>query len=241
MRISKAWAPEGKWPVTDGVQRLKYFFEFVTYPSLDDLAADIARRIAEGTWTMVTGAPRSNLDLTKLHARNGKNFVDAPTVLFVTDFDGMTPDKGDDLSTSEAFGVAIVDTLRRRLDAAALHALSKAKLVLVTTASTGMALNSLGMPANGCARFRAIFEFDRPLTLKQQKTLVEKIGELSGLQAPRCDGGSHRELVSRRPDQNSRLQRLHQSRSLAERRWRTRSTNRCGWSRAASASTWTPW
>jgi hypothetical protein len=178
VRIGKAWAPEGKWPVTDGVQRLKYFFEFVTYPSLDDLAADISRRIAEGTWTMVTGAPRPSLDLTKLHARNGKNFIDAPTVLFVTDFDGMTPDEGKDLSTPEAFGVAIVDTLRSRLDAAGLHALSKAKLVLVTTASTGMALNSLGMPANGCARFRAIFEFDRPLTLKQQKTLVEKMGSL---------------------------------------------------------------
>ena len=188
VRIGKAWAPEGKWPVTDGVQRLKYFFEFVTYPSLDDLAADISRRIAEGTWTMVTGAPRPSLDLTKLHARNGKNFVDAPTVLFVTDFDGMTPDKGQDLSTPEAFGVAIVDTLRSRLDAAGLHALSKAKLVLVTTASTGMALNSLGMPANGCARFRAIFEFDRPLTLKQQKTLVEKMGSLPGFKCLNAAG-----------------------------------------------------
>ena len=176
VRISKAWTPEGKWPVTDGVQRLKYFLERVDYPNLDALAADIERRIGEGTWTMVTGVPRPDLDLTKLHGRRGGNFIDAATTLFVTDFDGMTPDKGRDLSKPEHFGQPILDALRRRLKVAGLHSLSKAKLLLVTTASTGMKLNSNGEPAHKCARFRAIFEFDRPLSLKRQKRLVEKMG-----------------------------------------------------------------
>ena len=180
VRISKAWTPEGKWPVTDGVQRLKYFLERVDYPNLDALAADIERRIGEGTWTMVTGVPRPDLDLTKLHGRRGENFIDAATTLFVTDFDGMTPDKGRDLSKPEHFGQPIVDALRKQLKVTGLHSLSKAKLVLVTTASTGMKLNSNGEPAHKCARFRAIFEFDRPLSLKRQKRLVEKMGELPG-------------------------------------------------------------
>ena len=81
VRIGKAWTPEGKWPVTDGVQRLKYFLEQVDYPNLEALAIDIERRIAEGSWTMVTGVPRAGLDLTRLHARAGKNFADAPTTL----------------------------------------------------------------------------------------------------------------------------------------------------------------
>ena len=129
---------------------------------------------------MVTGVPRPDLDLTKLHARKGENFIDAPTTLFVCDFDGMTPDKGQDLSKPEHFGQPIVDALRKRLKDTGLHSLSKAKLVLVTTASTGMKLNSNGEPAHKCARFRAIFEFDRPLSLKRQKRMVEKMGELPG-------------------------------------------------------------
>ena len=76
-----------------------------------------------------------------------------------------------------------MDTLRRRLDAAGLHALAKAKLALVATAGTGFDPNSNGEPAQKCARFRTIFEFDRPLTLKQQKALVEKMGELPGFKS----------------------------------------------------------
>jgi hypothetical protein len=176
LRIGKICKPEGKWPVTDGVTRLKYFFKRADYPSLEAFAADIERRIAEGVWTMITGTPRRDLDLDMLHARNGKNFIDAPTTLFVVDRDGMKPDEGQDLSTPEAFEKGVVaDTIRRRLAMMGLPSLSKAKFVLIATASTGMKLNSLGEPANGCARYRIAFVMDTPVTLKECETFAARL------------------------------------------------------------------
>jgi Protein of unknown function (DUF3987)/Primase C terminal 2 (PriCT-2) len=179
-RIGKIWTPQGKWRVTDGVQRGAYFFEQAVYRDLDEAAADVVRRVQDGTWTMVAGAPRPDLDLTQLHPRRSENFVDAPTTLFVADFDGFVPDAGKDLSKPEHFGDIVVDALRERLAKAGVRSLAKARLMLVATASTGFDPNSKGKPANSCASFRVIVELDMPLTLKQQKRIAEAIGKREG-------------------------------------------------------------
>ena len=186
--IGKVWALKGKWPVTAGVKRTSYFLEPVVYENLDEATDDVAQRIRVGKWTMVTGAPRGGLDLTKLHARSSDNFVDAPTTLFIADFDGFTADPGEDLSKPEHFGDPIASALRTRLTAAGVHSLAEATFVLTATASTGFDPTSKGEPAYGCARFRLIFETTTPLTLAQQGGIAEAIGRLPGFGTLNADG-----------------------------------------------------
>jgi hypothetical protein len=187
MPIGKTWTPSGKWPVTAAVQRSgksnTYAFEQVAYRGLEEAAADILRRIKGGSWTIIAGAPRPELDLKLLHRRLGANFVDAPTSLFIIDADGLTPDPGRDLSRPEHFGKAIVDAVRARLTKAGVNTLAKAKLILLATASTGYSVNSAGEPARGCARFRLLFEVDKALTLAQQRVIMEAISKLPGFQS----------------------------------------------------------
>jgi hypothetical protein len=182
------WTPSGKWPVTPAVQRSGktnlYAFEQASYRrGLEEVADDITRRIKTGSWTMLAGSPRPDLDLKLLHRRLGASFVDAPTTLLIIDADGLTPDPGRDLSRPEHFGKAVVDTVRARLAKANINTLAKAKLILLATASTGYSTNSAGEPARGCARFRLLFETDKALTLKQQKVIMEAIGKLPGFQS----------------------------------------------------------
>ena len=116
--IGKVWTASGKWPVTAAVQRAgtanTYAFETVAYRDLEEAASGIFRRIEGGLWTMVAGAPRPELDLSLLARRLGSNFHDVPTTLFIIDVDGLTPDKGEDLSKPDHFGDAVVDTIRAR-------------------------------------------------------------------------------------------------------------------------------
>ena len=186
--IGKVWALKGKWPVTAGVKRTSYFLEPVVYENLDEATDDVAQRIRVGKWTMVTGAPRGGLDLTKVHARSSDNFVDAPTTLFIADFDGFTADPGEDLSKPEHFGDPIASALRTRLTAAGIYSLAEATFVLTATASTGFDPTSKGEPAYGCARFRLIFETTTPLTLAQQGVIAVGRGTLLGFGTLNADG-----------------------------------------------------
>jgi Protein of unknown function (DUF3987) len=192
--VGKVWVRKGKWPVTPAVIRTPekntWFFERVAYRDLDEVAADIARRVQEGTWTMIAGAPRPELDLTRLHRRLGKNFTDDPTNDFTLDCDGMPPDEGGDLSSPECFGKPIVDALRRRLTAVGAHSLARTKLILMATASSGMRLNSLGQPANGCARFRIMVALSEGLTLGQKKAIAAAIGKLPGFETVNAKGNA---------------------------------------------------
>jgi Protein of unknown function (DUF3987)/Primase C terminal 2 (PriCT-2) len=185
--IGKVWTASGKWPVTAAVQRAgtanTYAFETVAYRDLEEAASGIFRRIEGGLWTMVAGAPRPELDLSLLARRLGSNFHDVPTTLFIIDVDGLTPDKGEDLSKPDHFGDAVVDTIRARLAKAGVSSLAEAKFVLLATASTGFSHNSKGEPAHGCARFRILFETGTPLTLGQQKAVTEALGQLPGFEA----------------------------------------------------------
>lgn len=180
--IGKTWAAAGVWPMTSGVQRKAYHYEIAAYSDLGEVRTDLLRRIRAGTWSIISGAPRPELKPGSLYARIKEHFHDVPNRLLVLDFDGLTPDPGEDISKPEHFsGDVVVDTLCARLEAAGVHSLAQAPLLLVATASTGFEINAKGLPANGCARFRAIWELSRGMTLKERKAVAEALSKLPGL------------------------------------------------------------
>ena len=94
------------------------------------------------------------------------------------DFDGLAPVKpGERLDRPEDFGDAVLAEIRQRLP----PAFKSVDCLLVATSSTGLPVNAKGEPANGCARFRAIFLLSRPLFFAEQKQIVIALKELPGL------------------------------------------------------------
>jgi putative DNA primase/helicase len=188
LHIGKMWAPAPNiWPVTSGVMRDAYFFEPAVYNSLDEIFEDLVRRIPGGLWTIAAGAPKPGLDFkTAMHARDGSNFLDIANRLLVLDFDGLIPDPGEDLNlrgVNPFDSDRIVQVLCAHLGKAGLNALTSAGVILLATASTGFPYNAKGQPAQGCARFRALFETDAPITLAQQKMIAAAIGRLPGFES----------------------------------------------------------
>ena len=177
--IGKRWKAEGKWPPTDGVKGTEFFFERVPCGGLDNVAAAISTRVAKGGYSIIAGAPKPEHNLTQGFSREGKNFIDVPTRLLITDMDGVQPAFEQDLSTPEAFASGeIVAAIRGRLRAAGIHSLANAKMVVIATSSTGFPVNAKGKPANGEGRVRVLFEMNEPLTLAEQKTLMDTVGRL---------------------------------------------------------------
>ena len=180
-RLGKIWKPvcEGEWPVTDGVKRKSYAFEHSHYPDFEAFAAGLSNRLRAGAYAMVAGRP-NNLregDPPRTRRRTGKNFSDVQCRLFVLDFDGLasvTP--GERLDRPEDFGERAFREIIERLPAA-----FNADCLLVATSSTGLPVNAKGKPANGCARFRAIFLLSRPLFFAEQKQIVIALKKLPGL------------------------------------------------------------
>jgi AAA domain len=128
---------------------------------------------------MVAGQPK-NLregDPPRTRRRTGKNFSDLQCRLLVLDFDGLaSASPGERLDRPEDFGErAFRETLGR------LPAAFNADCLLVATSSTGLPVNAKGKPANGCARFRAIFLLSRPLFFAEQKQIVIALKKLPGL------------------------------------------------------------
>jgi hypothetical protein len=174
--IRKVCTRRGPWEVTDGARAPAFAFERVSYDTLKAAMQDIHRRARERVWAIAVGAPHPDLDLQKLHACSGGNFIDLPEGLLLLDFNGFTPGDGQDLSTPESFGEPIIDALRSRLP----KALGRATFELLSTASTGLYKNARGEPAYGCASFRLAFALDRSLTLAEQKRVAEAISRLPG-------------------------------------------------------------
>ena len=181
-RLGKIWKPEceGEWPVTDGVKHKSYVFEHPHYPDFEAFAAGLGNRLRAGAYAMVAGRPK-NLregDPPRTRRRTGKNFSDLPCRLLVLDFDGLAPvSPGKRLDRPEDFGDAVLAEIRQRLP----PAFKSVDCLLVATSSTGLPVNAKGKPANGCARFRAIFLLSRPLFFAAQKQIVIALKKLPGL------------------------------------------------------------
>jgi hypothetical protein len=93
LRIAKIWAPEGKWPVTDGVKRQAYVFEHVLYPDLEAFSDDLGARVLAGVSAIVAGRLKllsKTIDRNEPYPRNAKNIADLQSWLLVLDFDGLT-------------------------------------------------------------------------------------------------------------------------------------------------------
>jgi RecA-family ATPase len=182
-RLGKIWKPEGeKWPVTDGVKRLAYVFEQPKYPDLEAFGDDLDARVRTGAYALVAGRLKrlpETLDRDRAYRRVAKNFADLKCWLLTLDVDGLAPTKaGERLDRPEDFGKRALAEFRKRLPAA----LAAADCLLVATSSTGLPFNAKGEPANGCARFRAIFMLSRPLFFAEQKELTLALKQLPGLE-----------------------------------------------------------
>jgi hypothetical protein len=178
-RLGKIWKPDGEWPVTDGVKRKSYLFEHRAYANFKAFAAGLSSRLRAGAYAMVAGRPNNlrKLDSPRTYRRTKKDFSDLQCRMLVLDFDGLASvSPGERLDRPEDFGERVFNEARERLPAA-----FNADCLLVTTSSTGLPVNAKGKPANGCARFRAIFLLSRPLFFAEQKQIVIALKKLPGL------------------------------------------------------------
>jgi hypothetical protein len=183
LRIGKIWKPagEGKWPVTPGAKRKSYVFEPTNYPDLEAFAADLTARLHAGCFAPVAGRLKllsSTVIRDAAYPRNAKYIADLKSWLLALDFDGLALMKaGARLDRPEDIGDAVLAEVRKRLP----PAFKAADCLLVATSSTGTPFNSKGEPANGRARFRAIFLLSRPLFFAEQKQIVSALGKRPGL------------------------------------------------------------
>jgi hypothetical protein len=176
-RLGKIWVPEGKWPVTPGVQRRAYVFERPNYPDLEVFASDLATRMRDGGFALVAGSPAHSDKPDKLRRRTATNFIDEPCPLFVIDFDGLSSmTEKARLDRPEDFGDIVLAEARKRLPAAL-----NADCILYATSSTGLRVNAKGEPSRGCARFRAVFWLTRPLPCTVQKRFMRALMQRPGL------------------------------------------------------------
>jgi hypothetical protein len=182
-RIGKIWKPpgEGKWPLTPGAKRKSYVFEQAKYPDPEAFAADLTARLHGGCFAPVAGGLKlmsRTVTRDADYPRNAKYIADQQSWLLALDFDGLAPTKaGVRLDRPEDFGDAVLAEIRKRLP----PAFKSVDCLLVATASTGLPVNSRDEPANGRARFRAIFLLSRPLFFSEQKQLVAALMERPGL------------------------------------------------------------
>jgi hypothetical protein len=181
LRIGKIWKPKGKWPLTPGAKRKAYVFEWAKYPDLEAFAADLTVRLHAGCFALVAGRLKllsQTIHRDEAYPRNAENIADLQSWLLALDFDGLTSmTAGARLDRPEDFGDAVLAEIHKRL----LPAFKAVDCLLVATASTGLPFNSRGEPANGCARFRAIFLLSRPLFFAEQKQIVTALRERPGL------------------------------------------------------------
>jgi hypothetical protein len=181
LRIGKIWKPKGKWPPTPGAKRKAYVFERAKYLDLEAFAADLTARMQAGCFAPVAGRLKllsQTMDRDEAYSREGKNFADLKSWLLTLDFDGLASmDARARLDRPEDFGDAVLAEIHKRLP----PAFKSADCLLVATASTGTPFNSKGEPANGRARFRAIFLLSRPLFFAEQKQIVSALRERPGL------------------------------------------------------------
>ena len=111
------------------------------------------------------------------YPRDAKHIADQRSWLLVLDFDGLASKTGARLDRPEDFGDAVLAEIRQRLP----PAFKAVDCLLLATSSTGLPFNSRDEPANGCARFRAIFVLSRPLFFSEQKQIVAALMKRSAL------------------------------------------------------------
>jgi ParB-like chromosome segregation protein Spo0J len=176
--INKRQVTTGKWPVSAGVKATKIAVEHTHYPDLAGFTQDYLARRQAGCWALVAGVLAPGLDPGKPWPRTRKHFVDTPRALLILDCDGLAPAPGgqplDGATAWNSSAPSLVLTLLPK-------AFGQAGYVTLATASTGLAIDSAGQPAAGRARFRLVFHLARPLTLREQKILVERLRRLPGL------------------------------------------------------------
>jgi AAA domain len=180
-RIGKVQTLSGKWPPTVGAKSTRYFLEVKEYTNLEEYRADYEARMKDGSFALIAGAPRTELDLTKPHRRVGQNFVDTASTCLGVDFDGLEPDdKASAIDSPGAYSDAegAVFVALKRLP----KAFMLAGCMVSATSSTGLKIVSTGAPSEGKARFRATWEASRALTCKQKEKLAKALKARAGLQ-----------------------------------------------------------
>ena len=162
------------------MKRKAYVFEHPDYPDFEAFAAGLGSRLRAGAYAMVAGRlkepargrPAAN------PPTNGEEFLrpamPAAGARLRRPGGGVA---GKRLDRPEDFGDAVLAEIRQRLP----PAFKTVDCLLVATSSTGLPVNAKGKPANGCARFRAIFLLSRPLFFAEQRQIVIALKELPGL------------------------------------------------------------
>jgi hypothetical protein len=180
--IGKEYRASGKWPVTSGVKAKAFVFQVVEYPDLPAYGDDYQTRQREGCWAIVAGNPGLDLDPTKPHPRQARNFIDVPRWTLTLDLDGLDPeDENSPIDSPEAFTNAAPAVAIKRLP----KAFHGAGGLIFATSSTGLNFNANGEPSEGRARLRLTFHLSRALTNAQQRQIAACLSKRPGLNRPK--------------------------------------------------------